>query len=129
MKRFLSTIGILFYLIAISHVSINFHYCCDQLVDVAVNKEASCGHQSDEAPGCRSKSCCDNNTLFFDSETHVASENSNLTPINMEIGCADIAITEAILSSVDRQINARAGPPKHHISKRFLLFSTLLHYG
>ena len=129
MKRFLSTIGILFYLIAISHVSINFHYCCDQLVDVAVNKEASCVHQSDEAPGCRSKSCCDNNTLFFDSETHVASENSNVTPINLEIACPDVALAGAMLNLTDRQINARAGPSKYQISKRFLLFSSLLHYG
>ena len=129
MQRFLSTIGILFYLIAISHVSINFHYCCDQLVDVAVNKEASCGHQSDEAPGCRSKSCCDNSTLFFDSETHVANENSNLTPINFKIACSDVARSEAILNLTDRQINTRAGPSKYQISKRFLLFSSLLHYG
>ena len=129
MQRFLSTIGILFYLIAISHVSINFHYCCDQLVDVAVNKEASCGHQSDEAPGCSSKSCCDNSTLFFDSETHVASENSNLTPINLKIACSDVARSEAILNLTDRQINTRAGPSKYRISKRFLLFSSLLHYG
>ena len=129
MKRFLSIIGVFLYLIAISHVSINFHYCCDQLVDVAVNKEASCGHQSDHAPGCRSKSCCNSKTLFFDSETHVSSENSNLTLFNLEIACFDIAPDEAIFNSIDRQIKARAGPPKHHISKRFLLFSSLLHYG
>ena len=129
MLRFLSGIALFFYLVAVSHVSINFHYCCDQLVDVAINKKASCDHQSESAPGCHSKSCCSNSMLFFASETHVTNDKTNVMVTDLvSLNCNE-NLAETVLASTERRIDPRAGPPDISVLKLYLLFSSLIHYG
>jgi hypothetical protein len=129
MLRFLAGIALVFYIVTVSHVSINFHYCCDQLVDVAINKKASCDHQSESAPGCHSKSCCANSMLLFASETHVANDKTNgmLTDL-VSLNCNE-NLAEVVLASSERRIDPRAGPPDIPVLKLYLLFSSLIHYG
>jgi len=129
MFRFLAGIALVFYIVTVSHVSINFHYCCDQLVDVAINKKASCDHQSESAPGCHSKSCCSNSMLFFASETHVTNDKTNVMSVApVSLSCNE-NLAEAVFTSAERRIDPRAGPPDHPLQKLYLLFSSLLHYG
>ncbi len=129
MLRFLSGIALFFYLVAVSHVSINFHYCCDQLVDVAINKKASCDHQSESAPGCHSKSCCSNSMLFFASETHVTNDKTNVMVTDLASLNCNENLAETVFASAERRIDPRAGPPNISVLKLYLLFSSLIHYG
>ena len=129
MLRFLAGIALVFYLVAVSHVSINFHYCCEQLVDVAINKKATCDHQSESAPGCHSKSCCSNSMLFFASETHVANDKSTVILTDqLSLSCNE-NLAETVLASTESRIDPRAGPPNISVLKLYLLFSSLIHYG
>ena len=129
MLRFLAGIALVFYIVTVSHVSINFHYCCEQLVDVAINKKATCEHQSESAPGCHSKSCCSNSVLLFASETHVANDKSNvMSADSVALNCNE-NLAKAVFASAERRIDPRAGPPDHPLLKLYLLFSSLIHYG
>ena len=130
MIRLFAGILTLIYLVTSSNVTINMHYCCDQLVDVAFYAKADCGHGSNESEdGFKRTSCCDNQSLVFASETHVSSSEKELEYQKVKIGVSDEVSSEVASAQTIQTYNTRAGPPDNVNRKIYLLNSSFLHYG
>jgi len=132
MNKIIAGIFVLIYLVTTSNVTINLHYCCDNLVDVAINSNAGCGHDSSEKEGFTNHSCCSDDVIASESENHVSSiEDSslNVNPIFWPV--QPVQNVENQVSSKESRINnlARAGPKISSDRPIYLVNSSLVLYA
>jgi len=132
MNKIIAGIFVLIYLVTSSNVTINLHYCCDTLVDVAINSNVGCGDDCDDEEGFKNHSCCSDDIIASESENHVSSiEDSNLDVNPRFWPIQPVQNVENQVSSKESRINnlARAGPKIGSDRPIYLVNSSLVLYA
>lgn len=115
-----------------TRVSVNFHYCCNELVSFSINKELKCGHDKPLKEGLHQKSCCLDLKVTIMSDQHVPNASASIfkyKPKLFPIPSSMIAKGILLNSNKAFDIVSRAGPDKCIVPKLFLLNSSFLYYG
>lgn len=120
------------YCFAMTKATVNFHYCCDELVSVSINKEMRCGHEKPLKDGLHAKSCCSDLKVTITSDLHVPKTSATFTEnlpnfFPIQSGMIERRFLLNELTSIG--IESRAGPDKCVAPKLYLLNSSFLHYG
>ncbi|MFT7614298.1 MAG: hypothetical protein ACI9J3_003280 [Parvicellaceae bacterium] len=132
MNKIIAGIFVLIYLVTSSNVTINLHYCCNNLVDVAINSDAGCGHGPSEKEGFTNHSCCTDDVIVSESENHVSSvEDSNLEVAPVFYLIQPVQRVENLVSPKELRFKnlARAGPKIRSHGPIYLVNSSLVLYA
>lgn len=131
-KKLVTISLIVLYCFAMTRVSVNFHYCCNELVSFSINKELKCGHEKPLKEGLHQKSCCSDLKVTIMSDQHVPNASASFSkniPKLFPIPSSMIETDIFLKSNKSFDMVSRAGPDKCIVPKLFLLNSSFLYYG
>lgn len=119
----------LIYLVASFNMTINFHYCHDNLVAVSFFDSTSCSVDADGKP-CKMKCCSDEQIVIEIGDDQFQSSTQVLNLQEVAVVMPMVILTMEETAQVEESsIEPRAGPPDVPRPKLYTLYSSRIFYA